>query len=248
MEMTREGKLEAKFKNEIDEVAWLTPEEALTRLDYAGERRIVERFPEGLVLPAASRERREPREEGLFAEVRVLRADLLRRVTSLRSDDHASGLVPALDLVAGAEDAAVNGRTAEARLLVSAARRMALLSLQEPERTLRARLLLEQAAALAPPSRRAIRELLAGGKASAEAVYLAAEVRDEAQAASTSRTTGKAAKASVVWAVLGAVAGLALLGLGVASMGAHRATLAAAAVTSAAVGGAAGFLASRRGR
>jgi 8-oxo-dGTP diphosphatase len=278
MEMTREGKLEAKFKNEIDEVAWLTPEEALARLEYAGERRIVERFPEGLIHPVRSQSPREAREAGLFAEVLALRADLLRRVTSLGNDDHASGLGPALDLVAAAEDAAANGRTEEARLLVAAVRRMSFLSLQEPERSLRARLLLEQATALAPPSRRAIRELLAGEKPSAEAIYLAAEVRDEAQAASaaqpasvappvsttqpvsktepvpttqpvlTAPTKGNAAKASVVWVVLGAAVGLAVLGLGVASMGAYRAILAVAAVTSAAMGGAAGLLASRRWR
>ncbi len=298
MEMTHEGKLEAKFRDEIDEVAWLTPEEALGRLDYPGERRIVERFPEGFVLPL--RNAHAPREEGLSAEVLALRADLLRRVTSLTSDDGASGLGPALDLVAGAEDAAANGRSEEARLVLCAARRMALLSLREPERTLRARVLLEEAAALPASSRRAIQALLAGGKASAEAVYLAAELRDEARALATTRaTTARAAReqdrestldvsapppapaedtakvaddepasvrvdepsedvvehrgghqpqrrqAKVGWAVLSAVAGLALLGVTGVCLGAPHATT---VITSAVIGGAAGFLASRRGR
>jgi 8-oxo-dGTP diphosphatase len=285
MELTREGKLEAKFRDEIDEVAWLTPGEALARLDYAGERRIVQRFPEGLSPPAAvlapvSR----GRDAALFADLATFRADLLRRVTVLASDDHGAGLVPALDLVAAAEDAAAAGRAEEARLLLAAGRRMSLLSLQEPERSLRARLLLEEASQLAPASRRAIRKLLVGEKISPEAIYLAAEVRDEALATTPARGTGEtaeiresgqteekgdtgetdetseasdvretrdtapAARTTLPDKALGAVAGLALLGLGVLLLlaGARGASLAGTVVTSALVGGAAGFLASRR--
>jgi 8-oxo-dGTP diphosphatase len=192
MELTREGKIEGKFRDEIDEVAWLTPEEALERLDYPGERRIVQRFPAGLALQAGAGAPGE-RDAALSAELLAFRADLLRRVTALRSDDdHGSGLAPALDLVASAEDAAAAGRTEEARLLLVAARRMALLSLQEPERSLRARLLLEEASQLAPASRRAIRKLLAGERTSPEALYLAAEVRDEARATSVPREAREA--------------------------------------------------------
>jgi 8-oxo-dGTP diphosphatase len=293
MELTREGKLEAKFRDEIDEVAWLTPEEALARLDYAGERRIVQRFPEGLA-PRGPANASGERDAALSAELVTLRADLLRRVTALRSDEHASGLVPALDLVGAAEDAAAAGRTEEARLLLAAARRMSMLSLQEPERSLRARLLLEEASQLPPASRRAIRKLLAGEKASPEAIFLAAEVRDEARAATTAGPGGNAGEiarseedtgeddtreddasegasdaareedASGVEAspvdirhvapgkpsgkALGAAVGLAVLGLGVALLlgNARGATLAATVVTSAIVGGAAGFLAARR--
>jgi 8-oxo-dGTP diphosphatase len=296
MELTREGKLEAKFRDEIDEIAWLTPEEALARLDYAGERRIVQRFPDGLT-PRAPAPASLERDAALSAELVTLRADLLRRVTALRSDDQGSGLVPALDLVGAAEDAAVAGRTEEARLLVAAARRMSLLSLQEPERSLRARLLLEEASELAPASRRAIRKLLAGEKTSPEAIYLAAEVRDEARATTPARAAGElreagdlgdatetseAAESSEAAEIsetteigeptersegdeagapspvvrkklpggaLGALAGVALLGLGVLLLlGARGVSLAGTLVTSAIVGGAAGFFVSRNVR
>jgi 8-oxo-dGTP diphosphatase len=276
MELTREGKLEAKFRGEIDEVAWLTPEEALARLDYEGERRIVQRFPEGLSPPAAALAPAE-RDAALSADLATFRADLLRRVTVLGRDDHGSGLVPALDLVAAAEDAAAAGRAEEARLLLVAGRRMSLLSLQEPERSLRARLLLEQASQLAPARRRAIRKLLVGEKISPEAIYLAAEVRDEALATTPGETeekretsetdetgetdeasetsdvgensdTALVARTTLPHKALGAVAGLAVLGLGVLLLlaGARGASVAGTIVTSALVGGAAGFLASRR--
>jgi len=233
MELVREGKLESKFKDEIDEVAWLTPEEALARLDYPGERRIVERFPEGLVPRARAG---TPPEERLAAELLELRADLLRRVTSLKSDDDAPGLGPAIDLVGGAEDAATNGRTEEARLLLHAARRMALLSLKQPERVLRARLLLNEAAALAPASRLAIRKLLAGDDVSPEAVYLAAEVRDEARAVATTNTSGTAVEAANPEPERKLTARLVWL------------LVTAALLASAVLGGAAGFIASRLGR
>jgi len=276
MELTREGKLEAKFRDEIDEVAWLTPDEALARLDYAGERRIVQRFPAGLSPPAAVLAPGAPgRDPALSADLATFRADLLRRVTVLGRDDHGSGLVPALDLVAAAEDAAAAGRAEEARLLLVAGRRMSLLSLQEPERSLRARLLLEQASQLAPASRRAIRKLLVGEKISPEAIYLAAEVRDEALATTPARETDETAeiresgetdaasetsdvgetinaapvaRTTLPHKALGAVAVLAVLGLGVLLLvaGARAASVAATLVTSAFVGGATGFLASRR--
>jgi 8-oxo-dGTP diphosphatase len=274
MELTREGKVEGKFRDEIDEVAWLTPEEALDRLDYPGERRIVQRFPDGLLRQAGARTPGE-RDAALSAELLTFRADLLRRVTALRSDDHGSGLAPALDLVASAEDAAAAGRTEEARLLLAAARRMALLSLQEPERSLRARVLLEEASQLAPARRRAIRKVLAGEKTSPEALFLAAEVRDEERTTTAARETREAdgigetaetaeptsdddssvpssispaAPANPRGRALGALAGVAVLGLGVALLlgGTRVATLAGTVVTSAVVGGAAGLLASRR--
>jgi 8-oxo-dGTP diphosphatase len=283
MELTREGKLDSKFRDEIDEVAWLTPGEALARLDYAGERRIVQRFPEGLSPPAAAPAPIE-RDAALFADLATFRADLLRRVTMLASDDHGSGLVPALDLVATAEDAAAAGRAEEARLLLAAGRRMSLLSLQEPERSLRARLLLEEASQLAPASRRTIRKLLVGEKISPEAIYLAAEVRDEALATTPAREiaetaempesgkteetgetseTDEASETSDVGEIpetapvaqprlphraLGAIAGLAVaLGVLLLLASARGASVTVTTVvTSALVGGAAGFLASRR--
>jgi 8-oxo-dGTP diphosphatase len=267
MELTREGKLEAKFRDEIDEVAWLTPQEALVRLDYAGERRIVERFPEGLSPPAAALEPvSRGRDAALAADLVTFRADLLRRVTMLARDDHGSGLVPALHLVDAAEDAAAAGRAGEARLLLTAGRRMSLLSLKEPERSLRARLLLEEASQLASPaSRRAIRKLLAGEKISPEAIYLAAEVRDEALATTPARETGEpvgmresgkteeigntvpAAPRTLPHKALVALALLAM-GLGVLLLlaGVRGASVVGTIVTSAVVGGAAGFLASRR--
>jgi 8-oxo-dGTP diphosphatase len=296
LELTREGKLAAEFRDEIDEVAWLTPDEALARLDYPGERRIVQRFPNGHVgrpLPfGAAAEGLSPlavahapgeRDATLFADLATFRADLVRRVTALRSDDDGSGLVPALDLVAAAEDAAAALRAEEARLLLASARRMSLLSLQEPERSLRALLLLEEASQLAPATRRAIRKLLVGEKISPEAIYLAAEVRDEALAATPARETAETVetrateeteekretsendaasetrdvgetkstapivRTTLPHKALGAVAGLALLGLGVLLLlgGARGASVAGAIVTSALVGGAAGFLASR---
>jgi 8-oxo-dGTP diphosphatase len=122
MELTREGKLAAAFRDEIDEVAWLTPDEALARLDYAGERRIVERFPQGPVRPAGNRP--AERNAALFADLAAFRADVLRRVTALGSDDSGAELVRALDLVSAAEDAASAGRAEKARLLLRAARRM----------------------------------------------------------------------------------------------------------------------------
>ena len=254
MELTREGKLEAKFRDEIDEVAWLTPREALARLDYAGERRIVERFPEGLSPPAAAPEPAE-RDAALAADLVTFRADLLRRVTMLAKDDHGSGLVPALHLVDAAEDAVAAGRAEEARRLLAAGRRMSLLSLQEPERSLRARLLLEEAAQLTPSSRRAIRKLLVGEKISPEAIYLAAEVRDEALATAPageeteeiSNTVPPAARRTLPPTALAAFAVLAM-GLGVLLFlaGARGESALVTVVTSALAGGAAGFVASRR--
>jgi hypothetical protein len=163
---------------------------------------------------------------------------------------------------------------------------MALLSLQEPERSLRARLLLEEASQLAPASRRAIRKLLAMDKLSPEAIYLAAEVRDAALATTTpARETGEAGEmdetpqtpetpeteareeaeetepeepdeteethaTALPHKALGALAGLVALGLGVLLLleGARGggASVAGTIMTSALVGGAAGFLASRR--
>jgi len=276
MELTREGKLEAKFRDEIDEVAWLTPQEALARLDYAGERRIVERFPEGLS-PAAAALAPAERDAALAADLVTFRADLLRRVTMLASDDHGSGLVPALHLVDAADDAAAAGRAEEARLLLAAGRRMSLLSLKEPERSLRARLLLEEASQLAwPASRRAIRKLLVGEKVSPEAIYLAAEVRDEALATAPatapahetgepaenpereepeepeeteeiSNTVPPIARRTLQPKALGVFAVLAM-GLGVLLFlaGVRVASVVGTIVASALVGGAAGFLASRR--
>src|SRR5579859_6014092 len=99
MELTKEGKVEGKFRDEIDEVAWLSPEDALKRLDYPGERTIVQRFPKGVngtALRVAA-----PRDGA--GEAAALKAELLRRATALKDDEEdASGLGPAFDLVGAA--------------------------------------------------------------------------------------------------------------------------------------------------
>jgi len=252
MEMIREGELESKFKDEIDEVVWLSPEKALARLDYEGERRIVARFPNGATLGPV-RSGMLP-DETLSAELHVLRDDLFRRLTSLDRDDDAAGLGPTLDLVAAAESAAANDRVVEARLLLGAARRTALLSLPAAERSLRALALREEARSLATGDRRAIEAVLAGSKVSGEALFVAAELLAQARSRGATRSLAKTTKrleaeprtANRLWVALSAIAVLVLLGLGIAWPGTDRAALVAIAATSAIIGGIAGALVSRR--
>lgn len=114
-----------------------------------------------------------------------------------------------MELLELADDAAARGDAGEGRTLVLAARRLALLSAPEAERSLRARALREEAHRLAPWRRRAIRKLLPSGeRVSPEAVYLAAAIRDEEEPPGD--RTGWRIRASVAGAlVLGVALGLA---------------------------------------
>jgi 8-oxo-dGTP diphosphatase len=172
MVLEREGRLDAG--DEVDQVAWLAPAEALARLDHEPERRLVERAP-GPRPPGAA----APPAGAAAAELASVRADLLRRILNLDGDGDGSGLGPALDLLDRAEDAVARGDGEGARQLTAAARRLALLGLREPELSLAALALREAASELAPGPRRAIRRLLPRGEAAVpEAVYLAATIRD----------------------------------------------------------------------
>ncbi len=127
-------------------------------------------------------QRAEPRATGAqTAEVASARAEILRRVLSLSAKGNAAGLGPALDLLDRAEEAWARGAAKEASALTAEARRMGLLALSEPELSLRARALREEARGLARWRRRAIRRLLSpDGDVVPEAVHLAAALRDQA--------------------------------------------------------------------
>ena len=169
MTLVRNGKLDAG--DEIDEVAWMTPEEALARLDYEVDRRLVRRAPPGGAAPADSRG-----EKGA-APVAAERADLLRRVMALGSRDGGTGLGPALELL---DEAERTTDPAGQRILLLAARRLALLSVEEPEASKRADALREEARTLSPWRRKAIRKVLPEGEpVSGEALFVAASIRDE---------------------------------------------------------------------
>jgi 8-oxo-dGTP diphosphatase len=226
MELVEEGQLDAG--DEVDKVAWLAPADAIARLDYAGERRIVARaLPPGAPAPPA------PRGGPVVAEAAAVRADVLRRILALGPRGDPAGLGPALDLLDRAEDAAGRAGADEARALVRAAQRLALLSLEEPELSLRARALREEAQRLSLWRRRAVRKVLAGERPMPEAVYLAATIRDEeGDATGPSWTTA-------ILAVGAVAAGLALALVG--SLGAIGAGAAAGLVA----GGVAGFIAAR---
>ncbi len=228
MQLVEEGQLDAG--DEVDEVAWLAPAEAIARLDYAGERRIVARAsPPGSPAPPAGRG------GPVAADAAAVRADVLRRILALGPRGDPAGLGPALDLLDRAEDAAGRAGADEVRGLVRAAQRLALLSLEEPELSLRARALREEARRLAPWRRRAIRKVLAGERPTPEAVYLAATIRDE-----ESDVTGASWTAAVLAAGVAAVAA----GVALAPAGSLHAVGAGAAAGLIA-GGVAGFIAAR---
>jgi len=195
MTLEREGPLEAG--DEIDEVVWLEPEEALARLDYEPEKRLVERAPErgGAGAP--------PPRGPLAAEIATVRAELVRGILALGSDGDASGVGPALDLLDQAGDAAGRGDPETGRRLAAAARRMALLGLRGAGLLAAAQALREEARALPPARRRAVRRLLPNGeRPTPEALYLAATIRDQ-------RIESASASRALTWAILG-VAGVAL--------------------------------------
>jgi 8-oxo-dGTP diphosphatase len=200
MALEREGRLDAG--DEVDEVAWLAPAEALARLDYEPERRLVERAPGPRVLGATVRPA-----GAAAAALASARADLLRRIVSLDGDGDGPGLGPAIDLLDRAEDAVARGDAEGARRLTAAAGRMALLGLREPELSLAALALREEASELAPGPRRAIRRLLPRDEGTVpEAVYLAATIRDEEldRAPSSSRSAQVLAAAALAALALAA--------------------------------------------
>jgi 8-oxo-dGTP diphosphatase len=197
--LVREGKLESD--DEVDELLWLSPTEALARLDHEPERRLIERAPP----PPGARQPSRPR-GALASDIAAARVEILRRVPAVGegAGGEAAGLGAALGLLDQADDELARERGAEAaERLVVAARRMGLLSLSEPELSLRARMLREEARELAPGRRRAVRGLLPQGeRPSPEAVYLAAEIVDEER----ERPARSAGNAALVGAAAAAVA------------------------------------------
>jgi 8-oxo-dGTP diphosphatase len=176
MALLREEKFEAS--KEVDELVWLAPADALARLDHESERRVLQRSrPPGAQKPSSKQT------GALTAELAAARAEILQRVLSLSAKGNAAGLGPALDLLDRAEEAWAGGAAKEASALTVEARRMGLLALSEPELSLRARALREEARGLDRSRRRAIRRLLSpAAEVSPEAVHLAAGLRDEALA------------------------------------------------------------------
>ena len=211
MLLQREDRFEAN--KEVDELIWLSPADALARLDSESERRLVQRS----TAPAAAGPTSTT--GSLFAGVAAARAEILGRIFALPADGSTAGLGPALDLLDRAEEASGRGESQEATALAAEARRMGLLSLTEPELSLRARELREEARALVPWRRRAIRRLLPKDeKPSPEAVHLAAELRDQdveqarrpARLAPALCTATLAALALVLWLVPPAARGYTL--------------------------------------
>lgn len=173
MALVGEERFEAN--KEVDKLVWLAPADALARLDHETERRLLQRSR------PPSEERPAPRPSGAqAAEIASARAEVLRRVLSLRAKGDAAGLGPALDLLDRAEEACARGATKEASALAMEARRMGLLALSEPELSLTARALREEARGLVRWRRRAIRRLLSQDELTPEAVHLAAALRDQA--------------------------------------------------------------------
>ena len=169
MALVREGRLDAG--DEIDEVAWLAPADAVRRLDYELDRRLVARAPAGGAVRAIA---------SGSAAAAVERADLQRRLLALDPRGEAAGLGPALELLDRADEAAARGEGREVHLLLQAARRLALLSADESERSIRARALSERARRLSPWRRAAVRSVLsADPRPSPEALYIASEICDE---------------------------------------------------------------------
>jgi 8-oxo-dGTP diphosphatase len=225
MALVRDGKLDAG--DEIDEVAWLAPADAVARLDYEVDRRLLSRVapPGSPASPGAHGA--APASPG-SALVAAARADLLRRVLQLGPRSEGSGLGPALELLDLADRAAA---PSEKRTLVLSARRLALLSVEGPERSVHAHALREEARHLAPWRRRAIRRVLsAGERVTPEALYLAAALRDEE--AEGERRSGEERAGLLAAGALAAAAALSL------------ASVAASPVPGSAVlvGGAAGVL------
>jgi len=119
MSLRREGELDGDG-DEVDEVRWLRLSAALSRLDYASERRV-------LLRAAARREARgrRRREDLVWQAVTGARARLIRRALRGRVDGESLG--KGLGRLDRAEDA-----LAEARELVLSAERVAGLGAGRP--------------------------------------------------------------------------------------------------------------------
>lgn len=111
MTLLRQGALEAG--DEVDELEWLPPREALARLDHASERRVLGR---AVAHRAADR---AAADDPLAPAVAQARAALLRLGLEDRLDGEALGL--ALGLLDRADDALAARRTGRARAHLSAA-------------------------------------------------------------------------------------------------------------------------------
>jgi 8-oxo-dGTP diphosphatase len=201
LSLLREGVLDAG--SEVDELRWLLPLEAIERLDHEPERRLLKR--------SSSNTGASKGAKGLAARIAAARAEVLSRLLSLEAEADLAGMGPGLELLDRAEEALQRGDEEEVRSLLSAAARVALLGLSGKEVALRAQVLREEARALAPWRKRAIRRILpANETVSAEAVYLAAQLRDEANEGSSSpRPRGlilTAASLGVIGAVIAAAA------------------------------------------
>lgn len=172
LSLLREGTLDAG--SEVDELKWLAPAEALGRLDHEPERRLLQR--------ASARSRAGEPKGGLGARLLTARAELLARLLALDPEADLAGMGPGLELLDRAEDALGRGAEDEVLGLLSAAARVGLLGLSGPERALRAQVLREEARSLAPWRKRAIHRILPANEAvSPEAIYLAAQLRDDEQ-------------------------------------------------------------------
>jgi 8-oxo-dGTP diphosphatase len=188
---------------EVDELIWLAPAEAVERLDHESERRLLQRSR-----ARTARGSVRPLGVGPAADVAAARADVVRRLLAAPGDTGLAGLAPALELLERAEEALAGDAQQEAAALAAEARRLVLLSLAEPELSLHARALREEARALVPWRRRTIRRLLPRDKPpSPEAVHLAAALRDQAREGSPSSRW----LAPVLGAVAGAAAAAFLL-------------------------------------
>ena len=162
---------------EVDELIWLAPAEAIERLDHESERRLLRRSR-----ARADRGSARTLAVGPAADLAAARADVVRRLLAAPGDGGVAGLAPALELLERAEEALAGDAQPEASALAAEARRLVLLSLAEPELSLHARVLREEARALVPWRRRAIRRLLPRDESpSPEAVHLAASLRDQAR-------------------------------------------------------------------
>jgi 8-oxo-dGTP diphosphatase len=203
LSLLREGVLDAG--SEVDELRWLLPSEAIGRLDHEPERRLLKR--------AASPARGGKAAKGLAARLATARAEVLARLLSVEPDADLAGMGPGLELLDRAEEALQRGEEEEVLGLLAAAARVGLLGLSGTEVALRAQVLREEARALAPWRKRAIRRILPANEAvSPEAIYLAAQLRDEENEGSSSpRPRG----------LILVAAGLVLLGAVVAAAAPH---------------------------
>jgi 8-oxo-dGTP diphosphatase len=125
MALVKEGPLEAR--DEVDEVQWLPPDQALARLDHDSDRRLLERGPVRVLGGRA-------RETMAIAE---LRGELLQRDLELGASSDGVYLGRALELLDEADGLAAAGDLTELRALLLAARWLTVPALEEPQRSRR---------------------------------------------------------------------------------------------------------------